>query len=194
MEASGSSPAAFFRGRPLRLVALLGVVAAIVVAVLAFTGGDDEGDGGDGGTTTVNGPAGNEFTLQAPAGWTAAPEDQRQAIPGSPLVVLRREDQQGLVVVNVQPGKVKSFDKQVKVLDRRLEKAIPDFQKVGARIVEVKAGKALLYSYARRERGTAHTLLVVPAGDRSYSVNGAVPAGENDAAREMGSILLSFDR
>jgi hypothetical protein len=96
--------------------------------------------------------------------------------------------------VNVQPGKVKNFDTQVKTLDRRLGKAIPDFQKVGARIVEVKAGKALLYSYARRERGTAHTLLVVPAGDRSYSVNGAVPAGENDAAREMGSILLSFER
>jgi hypothetical protein len=107
---------------------------------------------------------------------------------------LRRDDQKGLVVVNVQPGKVKNFDRQVTTLDRRLGKAIPDFRKVGARVVEVEAGKALLYSYARPKRGTAHTLLVVPAGDRSYTVNGAVPAGENDAAREMGAILLSFDR
>lgn len=192
MEASGASPARFFRSRPLRLVAVLAVIAAAVVAVLSLTGGDDDGAGG--GTTTVNGPAGNEFTLETPVGWTAVAEDQRGAVPGDPLAVLRRDDQKGLVVVNVQQGKVKNFDAQVKTLDRRLEKAIPDFQKVGARIVDVEAGKALLYSYAREKRGTAHTLLVVPAGDRSYSVNGAVPAGEDDAAREMGAILLSFDR
>ena len=174
-------------------MALLAIIAAVVFAVLALTGGDDD-EGAGGGTTTVNGPAGNEFTLETPAGWTEASADQRDAIPGQPLVVLRREDQQGLVVVNVQPGKVKSFDNQVKVLDRRLEKAIPDFRKVGARVVEVKAGKALLYSYAREKRGTAHTLLVVPAGDRSYSLNAAVPAGAKDAAQEVGAILLSFDR
>ncbi len=173
-------------------MAFVAIIAAVVIGVIALTG-DDDGDTG-GGTTTVTGPAGDEFTLQAPAGWTAVAADQRQAVPGDPLAVLRRDDHKGLVVVNVQPGKVKNFDTQVRTLDRRLEKAIPDFQKVGARIVEVKAGKALLYSYARRERGTAHTLLVVPAGDRSYTVNGAVPAGENDAAREMGAILLSFDR
>jgi hypothetical protein len=193
MEASGSSLARMVRGRPLRLVAFVAVIAAVVIGVIALTG-DDDSDTGGGGTTTVTGPTDNEFTLQVPGGWTAVAADQLQGLPGDPLAVVRRDEQKGLVVVNVQPGKVKNFDTQVKTLDRRLGRAIPDFQKVGARIVEVKAGKALLYSYARRERGTAHTLLVVPAGDRSYSVNGAVPAGENDAAREMGSILLSFER
>lgn len=191
MEASGSSPTGLVRGRPLRLVALLAIIAAVVIGVIALTDDDDSDTGG--GTTTVTGPA-DEFTLQVPAGWTEVPADQRQAVPGEPLVVLRREDQQGLIVVNVQPGKIKSFDSQVRVLDRRLKKAIPDFEKVGARIVTVKAGKALLYSYARKERGTAHTLLVVPAGDRSYSLNAAVPAGAKDAAQEVGQILLSFDR
>jgi hypothetical protein len=193
MEASGSSPARLFRGSPLRFLALLAIIAAVVVAVLALTGGDDDGGAG-GGTTTVTGPAGDEFTLETPAGWTEVPADQTHAISGDPLVVLRREDQQGLIVVNVQPGKVKNFDNQVRVLDRRLEQAIPDFRKVGARVVTVKAGKAMLYSYAREERGTAHTLLVVPAGDRSYSLNAAVPAGAKDAAQEVGQILLSFDR
>jgi hypothetical protein len=193
MEASGSSLARLVSGRPLRLVAFVAIIAAVVIGVITLTGGDDDGDTGSGTTTTVTGPD-EAFTLQVPAGWTAVSADELQAVPGKPLAVLRRDDQKGLVVVNVQPGKVKNFDAQVRTLDRRLGKAIPDFQKVGARVVDVKAGKALLYSYARRERGTAHTLLVVPAGDRSYSVNGAVPAGENDAAREMGSILLSFDR
>jgi hypothetical protein len=177
----------------MRFAAFLAVIAAVVIGVITLTGGDDDGDTGSGTTTTVTGPD-EAFTLQVPAGWTTVSADELQAVPGKPLAVLRRDDQKGLVVVNVQPGKVKDFDAQVRTLDRRLGKAIPDFQKVGARVVDVKAGKALLYSYARRERGTAHTLLVVPAGDRSYSVNGAVPAGENEAAREMGSILLSFDR
>lgn len=196
MEASGSSPAGFFRGSPLRLVALLVVIAAVVFAVLALTGDDDGGDDKDAEATTltVEGPAGDEFTLEAPAGWTAVSEEQRQALPGRPLTVLRRDDQQGLVIVNVQAGRVSNFDKQVETLDRRLNRAIPDFRKVTARIVRVKSGRALLYSYARGRRGTAHTLLVVPAGDRSYTINGTVPAGASDAARELGRILLSFDR
>ena len=198
MEASGSSPAGLFRGRPLRLVALLAIIAAVVFAVLALTG-DDDGDGDkdkDAGVTTltVQGPAGDEFTLEAPPGWTAVSDEQREALAGRPLTVLRRDDQQGLVIVNVQAGRVSNFDKQVKTLDRRLDKAIPDFRKVGARIVRIKSGRALLYSYARSRRGTAHTLLVVPAGDRSYTINGTVPAGANDAARELGRILLSFER
>lgn len=175
-------------------MAFAAIIAAVVIGVMALTGDDDGDNGGGASTTTITGPADNEFTLQVPAGWTAVPADELAGIPGDPLAVVRRDEQKGLVVVNVQPGKVKNFDAQVRTLDRRLGKAIPDFEKVGARIVDVKAGKALLYSYARRERGTAHTLLVVPAGDQSYTVNGAVPAGEDDAAREMGAILLSFDR
>jgi len=172
-------------------VALLAIVAAVVIGVIALTGGDDD-DSSSGGTTTLTGPD-NEFTLQIPDGWSEVAADQREALPGDPLMVVQRDEQKGLVVVNVQPGKVKNFDAQVRTLDRSLKKAIPDFKKVGARVVEVKAGKALLYSYARQERGTASTILVVPAGDRSYSLNGTVPAGEKDAAREMGAILLSFD-
>jgi hypothetical protein len=193
MEASGSSPARLGRGRPVRLVALLALVAAVVIGVITLTGDDEDSDSG-GGRTTLSGPAENQFTLQVPDGWSEVGADQREALPGDPLMVLQRDEQQGLVVVNVQNGRVKNFDAQVRTLDRSLKKAIPDFKKVGARIVDVKAGKALLYSYARQERGTASTILVVPAGDRSYSLNGTVPAGENDAAREMGAILLSFDR
>src|SRR5688572_28889757 len=155
MEGSGSSPQGFIRGRPLRLAVLLAIAAGIVIAVLALTGGDDDGEGDaeGGGTTTVSGPAGNDFTLEKPAGWTVVSDDQREELPGQPITVLRQDDQHGLVVVNVQPGKVKNVDTQVKTLDRRLKKAIPDFRKVGARIVQVKAGRALLYSYARTKRG-----------------------------------------
>jgi hypothetical protein len=60
-------------------------------------------------------------------------------------------------------------------------------------VVEVKAGRALLYSYARTRRATAHTILVVPTDDRTYTLNAAVPAGADETAREVGRILFSFD-
>ena len=181
--------------RPLRLVALLVVIAAAVIAAIALLGGDDDDESGSGAAEveTVKGPEGHAFTLAKPAGWAEVPADQREELPGDPLLVLRQDDQEGLVVVNVQPGKVSNFDKQVKTLDRRLKKAIPDFRKVGARVVQVKAGEALLYSYARTKRGTAHTILVVPAKQRTYTLNGAVPAGSKKAAQDVGRILLSFD-
>ena len=78
-------------------------------------------------------------------------------------------------------------------LDRRLGKAIPDFRKVAARVVRVEAGRALLYSYVRTKKATAHTLLVVPGQEVTYTVNAVVPAGAEDAARDVGQILNSFD-
>jgi hypothetical protein len=97
------------------------------------------------------------------------------------------------VTVNAPAKRERNLDAVAAALDKRLAKEIDDFRKVGARVVEVEAGEALLYSYARARRGTAHTLLVVPDVDRTYTVNAAVPAGAEDAARDVGRILLSFD-
>jgi hypothetical protein len=179
-----------------RIVALLVVIAAVVIVAISLIGGDEDEDNGGGSgvdVETVTGPAGHAFTLAKPAGWGEVAADQRQQLPGDPLLVLRHDEQKGLVLVNVQAGKVGNFDKQVRTLDRRLKKAIPDFRKVGARVVRVKAGRALLYSYARTKRGTAHTILVVPAKQRTYTLNGAVPAGSKKTAEDVGRILLSFD-
>jgi hypothetical protein len=35
--------------------------------------------------------------------------------------------------------------------------------------------------------------VLVPAGDRSYAIDTVVAAGANDAARELGAIVRSFD-
>jgi hypothetical protein len=34
---------------------------------------------------------------------------------------------------------------------------------------------------------------VVPTDDRTYTLNAAVPAGADETAREVGSMLFSFD-
>jgi hypothetical protein len=162
--------------------------AAIVVGAITL-GGDDDGDE----VATVEGPPGNDFTLARADGWREVPDDEREELPGNPLLVMRRGQGQGLLIVNAPSGSERNLDRVSRSLDRRLRKAIPDFRKASARVVEVEAGQALLYSYARGRRATAHTILVVPTDDRTYTINAVVPAGADDAAREVGAMLFSFD-
>ena len=189
MEAEGP------RRRPLgRLITprTLAIAAAIVLAVVGavvLLGGDDDG----GGEETIKGPAGDEFTLLKPDGWEEVSEDELALIPGKPLAVLRRDDEQGLVTVTAPTETGSNIEAAAEELDKRLSEELPDFRKVGARIVEVKAGRALLYSYVRTKKATAHTIVVVPGPERTYTVNAVVPAGAEDAARDVGEILNSFD-
>jgi cobalamin biosynthesis protein CbiG len=59
--------------------------------------------------------------------------------------------------------------------------------------VQLEAGRAFSYTYARTRTGTANSAVLVPAGDRSYAIDTVVAAGANDAARELGAIVRSFD-
>ena len=163
------------------------MIAALAFGLSALLGGDDDEE------ATVNGPPGNDFTLVRPDGWNELSEEERDELPGDPLLVMRRGEGEGLLIVNAPSGSERDLDAVSKSLDKRLEKAIPDFRKASARVVDVKAGRALLYSYARTRRATAHTVLVVPANDRTYTLNAAVPAGAEEAAQEVGRILFSFD-
>ena len=187
MEADGPRRLRVGRRTALLLVAAAAGVAALVFGLSALLGDDGDEE------ATITGPPGHEFTLLRPDGWSEVSDEDRELIPGKPLAVLRRGEGEGLVTVNAPAQPEQNLDAIAAQLDKRLEKAIPDFRKVGARVVRVEAGRALLYSYARSRRGTAHTLLVVPTPERTYTVNAVVPAGAEDAAREVGAILLSFD-
>jgi hypothetical protein len=186
----GSRRLSVDRPTALRIVAVVVAIAAIVLGVRALTGDDDEG-GDD--TVKVTAPAGPDFTIEQPEGWRLVPDDERAGLAGNPLAVMRRDEGQGIVIVNAPSGTERDLDRVARGLDKRLEKALPDFRKVGARVVEVQAGPGLLYSYVRTRRATAHTTLVVPTDDRTYTLNAVVPAGADDAAREVGTILFSFD-
>jgi hypothetical protein len=169
------------------------VAAALVIAVGAFLlinalGGDDEE------AASIDGISGEKLSLEVPGGWTRLSGDELESLPGDPVAVFRRDDGEGLVIVNAQKGRAGKFPLVARQLDKRLARQIADFRKVRSRTVRVKAGIALLYSYARRRRGTAHTLIGVPAGDHSYTINAAVPAGSQEAAQQAGKIIFSFDR
>lgn len=171
-----------------RTLAIAATIALVAVGAVVLLGGDD-----DGGGETIQGPAGDEFTLLKPDGWEEVSEDELALIAGKPLAVLRRPDEQGLVTVTAPTETGSNIEAAADELDKRLSEELPDFRKVGARIVEVEAGRALLYSYVRTKKATAHTILVVPGPERTYTVNAVVPAGAEDAARDVGEILNSFD-
>ncbi len=99
----------------------------------------------------------------------------------------------GIVVINVEPPSKASLAQLSKQLQAKLSEQIPDFELVKAHTVQVRAGPALSISYARTQKGTANTLLVVPAAGHLYTLNAVVPAGQEGAAKEAGSILSSFD-
>lgn len=189
MEADGARPPKV-DGRAVGRIAAAAVVVVLIVAGGLALKGDDDDDGDD---DTVKGPPGNEFTLLRPEGWRELSADERERLPGDPLLVMRRGAGEGLLIIEAPSGTERDLDAVSKSLDKRLEKEIPDFRKASARVVEVEAGRALLYSYARARKATAHTILVVPTDERTYTLNAAVPAGAEESAREVGRILFSFD-
>lgn len=163
------------------------VVLALVGAAIWFFAIRDSGD------NTVHGPAGADFSLTEPSGWDALPPDQLNSLPGSPLAVIRQKQGGGVVIVNTQPPSAASLTKLSKQLQAKLKKTIPDFKLVSARTISIPAGQALEISYARTSKGTANTLVVVPAGGRIYTLNAVVPGGQKTAAQQVADIINSFN-
>jgi hypothetical protein len=141
---------------------------------------------------TLSGPAGEPFRIEHPETWLPFSAEELQALPAPPLAVLRREDGKGIIVVRREKpfaGKLSGFARDLR---RELGRRLPDFKAMSARLVLVKAGNAFFYSYVRERRGTVHTIVIVPAGSRSYVLNSVSHPGANHAAREIGEIISSF--
>jgi hypothetical protein len=177
--------------RPRKGVAI-GLVAAVVAAaaaILLLGGGDDADKGGK-----VEGPEGSKFTVGYPETWRALSKDEVADLPGDALAVLRRKDNKGFVVVSKQGGKPpKNADRLMRDLGRELRERVPDFKRRSSKRIRVRAGQALFTSYIRKRTGTVHSIVIVPAGKQTFTLNTISRGGANDAAREIGRIILSFD-
>jgi hypothetical protein len=130
---------------------------------------------------------------EIPAGWESAPPEELTDTRGSPVAVLRQVDGSGLVTISPEPSIEVSLPELSQELEAELSERFPDFELASSRTVTIEAGSALSISYARTEDGTSHTLVAVPAGEGSYAINTVVPAGEDEAAAEVGGIIASFD-
>ena len=162
------------------------VVAAIVYALIGALSGPEQ-------PTAVAGPANAPFRVNVPNSWRTFTQAELSALPGDPVAVMRRKDGKGFLVVRQEGKSPKSFESFTSELDRELERKLPDFQKRTGRTLQIKAGPAFFYSYIRKRGGTVHTVVVVPAGNRSYALNTVAQGGEDDVAKEIGRMIVSFD-
>jgi len=176
------------RRRPgTKLLVLIGavLVLAAVGAALLLTSGDD-----DKGKLTGSGSA--NFSLTYPDGWKQLSAKELGNSPGSPIAGVRSGDSSGFVFVRREGRAPKNFDAFSTQFTRELDQRLPDFQKRSARIVKTAGGNAFFYSYIRKKRGTVHTVVVVPDGDRSYALNTVSKGGQEKTARDIANIILSF--
>ena len=176
--------------RPLVVLLVAAMIALLLAGAMALNArtGDEQNSGGK-----LAGASGNAFTLTYPEGWRPLTKARLDALPGKPLAVLRREGGAGYIVLRQEKRAPRSFAQFSSNLTRELDKRVPDFRKQSARNVRIRAGEAFFYSYIRAQRGTVHSVLVVPAGDRSYVFNTVSRGGAEKVARETARIILSFD-
>jgi hypothetical protein len=172
---------------PLALVVLLAAAAVVLTATVLR--GEDRSSSS---SPTLSGPASAPFEVEYPSTWQAVGESQRLQLPGQPLAVLRRRDGAGTVVVTERPPVTTPLDELPRGLKARLSQRFPDFREVGAKVVSLGDTRALVYTFARTKTGTAQSLVVVPSGDRSFTLNAVVPPRSPEAAREVGAIIASF--
>jgi hypothetical protein len=173
-------------GRGALALAALATVAAGTFLLVELRGGGSTGG-------TLRGDSNDPFTLSYPQSWRPLSQDELDALPGRPLAVVRRKDGKALAVLRREGRAPKSFSAFSTPLSRALEKRIPDFQRLSSRIVTLRAGKAFFYSYLRKRQGTVHTVVLIPAGNRSYALNTVSRGSSEEVAREVARIILSFD-
>ena len=174
---------------PLLLSALVAAAVA-ATAVMLLTGDDAKKETG----RTVSGSKQDPFEMSYPASWSSLPKTKLAKLPGRPVAVVRRKDKKGLVVVRVSPRPAPRDLRTLGAdLRRQLKKGISDVQIRAAKPVKLRSGNALFLSYLRKKKGTTQTLVVVPAGKRTFTINTVSVGGANDVARQIGRMILSFD-
>ena len=166
----------------LATIVVLAVAGAVVALLLLRDGGG-----------TLTGPESAPFSLEYPAAWEPYSAEELLAFDSPPLGVVRRDERDAIIVIRRDKPFSGNLGRFARDLREELDDRLRDFRESAARLVEVEAGNAFYYSYVRTQQGTAHIIVIVPAGDRSYVMNAVIRGDADDAARETGEIIRSFD-
>jgi hypothetical protein len=177
------------RGR-LRALGLVAVGVGLALGASSLIRGDRHGSG----MQVLEGPSGNRFTVRYPPNWKPLSKDELGLLAGSPITALRRKDRSGFVVIRAEKGRAGGdLNNFADELARTLKKRVPDFEGRSAKLIKVRSGKAFYLSYIRKRAGTLHSLVVVPAGSKTYTLNTVSNGRAAQSAREIGGIVVSFD-
>lgn len=188
------------RSLALPLALLAAAIALAVFGVIRLTADDDEDTSRPAqpapaaGAATLRGPADAPFTLQHPRTWRAErPADDAPSQGLRALAVLRREGDSGVVAVSLR-GPVGGLDRLRRTLPRALDRRFKDFRLQASRVIRVRGGEALYTTWIRERTGRVQANVVIPDGsERSYALDATLPGNAQQAARELGGIVASFD-
>jgi hypothetical protein len=160
------------------------VAGALVLALcLALTGGG-AGAPAVAKAQTWSAPDGS-YSIVTPRGWKAVAS-------GSAATVLQRSDKRGVVVIRRRAAVSGSLDALAAKLERRLRGQIADFQPAGARLAAVGGGQGLVYTFVRPKANQVQSVVVAPAGSRSYTLDLVADGDAPDVARELAGMVRSF--
>jgi hypothetical protein len=169
-----------------RLLPLAGAAlgGALVLALfLALTGGGEE-PAKRAAVPAYTSP-GKGFSIDTPRGWKAVAD-------GKAATVLRRGDDRGVVVIHERPALGGSLDELAAGLRRSLSRKLPGAREAGVRKVAVGGAEGLVYTFVRPVTGQVQSVVVAPAGDRSYTLDLVADGDAPDVARELASMVRSF--
>jgi hypothetical protein len=157
--------------------------ALVLALCLALTGGGAAGPV-TAQAATWKAPDGS-YSIATPRGWKAVAS-------GPAATVLERGDKRGVVVIRRRAAVTGPLDGLAAKLERRLRRQIADFQPAGARLATVGAGQGLVYTFVRPKANQVQSVVVAPAGDRSYTLDLVADGDAPDVARELAGMVRSF--
>jgi hypothetical protein len=160
------------------------IAGALLLALcLALTGGGAAGPA-VAKAATWKAPDGS-YSIVTPRGWKAVAS-------GAAATVLQRSDKRGVVVIRRRAALNGSLKALAGTLERRLRGQIADFKPAGARLTAVGGGQGLVYTFVRPKANQVQSLVVAPAGDRSYTLDLVADGDAPDVARELAGMVRSF--
>jgi hypothetical protein len=158
---------------------------ALVLAIfLALTGGHAPGKPAVAKAATWHAPDGG-YTIATPRGWEPVAN-------GSAATVIERADKRGVVVIRRRAAVTAPLDRLAGQLERRLRGQFRDFRAAGSRLATIGGERGLVYTFARPAANQVQSVVVAPAGDRSYTLDLVADGDAPDVARELAGMVRSF--
>jgi hypothetical protein len=157
----------------------------VLALVLALTGGGAEAKPAAKRATPRWTAPDRAYSIATPRGWKATAS-------GPAATVIERADKRGVVVIRRRGPVDEPLPSIGAKLERRLRKQIPDFRPAGARLATVGAEQGLVFTFVRSRANQVHSVVVAPAGDRSYTLDLVADGDAPDVARELAGMVRSF--
>jgi hypothetical protein len=159
--------------------------AVVLALCLALLGGGPEAKPAPKPTTPTWTAPDGAYSIATPRGWKAVAS-------GPAATVIQRADKRGVVVIRRRAAIAEPLPSLGAKLERRLRKQFPDFRRAGARLATVGGEQGLVLTFVRTRADQVQSVVVAPAGDRSYTLDLVADGDAPDVARELAGMVRSF--